>query len=74
MGNVHQPHSQEVVCNRSLYIRFPSLGIMTITSQKTDKAFYSYIKVNEEEHAEMLAKHWTKNSSTKQLKDEDNYE
>lgn len=27
---------------------------MAITGHKTKKAFYSYIKVSEEEHAEML--------------------
>ncbi|WP_299581750.1 tyrosine-type recombinase/integrase [uncultured Sunxiuqinia sp.] len=37
---------------------FPSISIMAITGHKTEKAFYSYIKVNEEEHAEMLLKHW----------------
>jgi integrase len=37
---------------------FPSLSIMAITGHKTDKAFQSYIKVNEEGHAEMLMKHW----------------
>ncbi len=37
---------------------FPSISIMAITGHKTEKAFYSYIKVNEEEHAEMLKKHW----------------
>ena len=39
---------------------FPSISIMAITGHKTEKAFYSYIKVNEEEHAEMLMKHWAK--------------
>lgn len=38
---------------------FPSISIMAITGHKTEKAFYSYIKVNEEEHAEMLMKHWS---------------
>ncbi|MBV5313168.1 MAG: hypothetical protein JZU47_07710 [Prolixibacteraceae bacterium] len=32
---------------------------MAITGHKIEKAFYSYTKVNEEEHAELLAKHWT---------------
>jgi len=39
---------------------FPSLSIMAITGHKTEKAFYSYIKVNEEEHAELLQRHWQK--------------
>ncbi|MBN2660432.1 MAG: tyrosine-type recombinase/integrase [Tannerellaceae bacterium] len=38
---------------------FPAIGIMAITGHKTERAFLSYIKVNEEEHAEMLLKHWT---------------
>ncbi|WP_159519538.1 site-specific integrase [Sunxiuqinia indica] len=38
---------------------FPSISIMAITGHKTEKAFYSYIKVKEEEHAEMLLKHWS---------------
>jgi integrase len=39
---------------------FPSIGIMAMTGHSTEKAFLSYIKVNEEEHAEMLMKHWDK--------------
>jgi integrase len=39
---------------------FPSISIMAITGHKSEKAFYSYIKVNEEEHAEMLRRHWEK--------------
>jgi len=39
---------------------FPAIGIMAITGHSTEKAFLSYIKVNEEEHAEMLMKHWDK--------------
>jgi integrase len=39
---------------------FPSISIMAITGHKTEKAFLSYIKVSEEEHAEMLEKHWAK--------------
>jgi len=33
---------------------------MANTGHKTEKAFYGYIKVNEEEHAEMLKDHWEK--------------
>lgn len=44
---------------------FPSISIMAITGHKTEKAFLSYIKVNEEEHAEMLAKHWNKLNNDK---------
>ncbi len=39
---------------------FPSISIMAITGHKTEKAFLSYIKVSQEEHAEMLMKHWEK--------------
>jgi len=39
---------------------FPSISIMSITGHKTEKAFLGYIKVNEQEHAEMLEKHWAK--------------
>ncbi|MGQ8335818.1 phage integrase SAM-like domain-containing protein [Sunxiuqinia sp. A32] len=44
---------------------FPSLSIMAITGHKTEKAFYSYIKVKEEEHAEMLMKHWRSKNDKK---------
>lgn len=37
---------------------FPTLSIMKMTGHRTDKAFLSYIKVSEEEHAEMLLNHW----------------
>jgi integrase len=39
---------------------FQSRGIMAITGHKTEEAFVSYIKVNEEGHAEMLLEHWEK--------------
>lgn len=39
---------------------FPAIGIMKITGHKTEKAFMKYIKVSEEENAEMLRKHWSK--------------
>ncbi|MDB4334990.1 site-specific integrase [bacterium] len=37
---------------------FPSISIMAITGHQTEKAFLLYIKVSEEEHAELLMKHW----------------
>lgn len=40
--------------------RFPSISIMAMTGHKTEKSFLSYIKVTEEEHAEMLLEHWEK--------------
>lgn len=45
--------------------RFPTLGIMKMTGHKTEKAFLSYIKVTEEEHAEMLRKLWEESEQTK---------
>lgn len=37
---------------------FPSISIMKITGHKTEKAFMRYIKVTEDETANMLEKHW----------------
>jgi integrase len=37
---------------------FPTLSIMSITGHKTEKAFLQYIKVDKEEHAKKLQKHW----------------
>lgn len=44
---------------------FPTLSIMKTTGHKTEKAFLSYIKVTEEEHAEMLLKHWKEKEQIK---------
>ena len=42
----------------NMYIAvIPTLAIMKITGHKTEKAFLKYIKISEEENAEMLAKH-----------------
>lgn len=42
----------------NMYIAgIPTLSIMKITGHKTEKAFLKYIKISEEENAEMLAKH-----------------
>jgi len=38
----------------------PTLMIMSISGHKTEKSFLKYIKVNQEEHAEMMAKEWKK--------------
>ena len=35
----------------------PTLSIMKITGHKTEKAFLKYIKISEEENAEILTKH-----------------
>jgi len=41
---------------------FPSQSIMAITGHRTETAFLKYLKVTEEEHAELLRKHWLNNS------------
>ena len=41
---------------------FPAISIMKITGHKTEKSFLKYIKVSLEEHAELLKKHWEKQS------------
>jgi integrase len=38
----------------------PTLAIMSITGHKTEKSFLKYIKVKQEEHAEMMKKAWEK--------------
>lgn len=38
----------------------PTLMIMSISGHKTEKSFLKYIKVKQEEHAEMMAKEWAK--------------
>lgn len=43
----------------NLYLSgFPSLSIMQITEHKTESAFMKYIKVTNEQHAELLRLHW----------------
>jgi integrase len=37
---------------------FTSISIMTITGHKTEKAFLTYIRVTQEEHAKKLREHW----------------
>lgn len=45
----------------NLYLSgFPALSIMKLTGHKSENAFLSYIKVSEEQHAELLRKHWEK--------------
>ncbi|MDR0796450.1 MAG: tyrosine-type recombinase/integrase [Tannerella sp.] len=36
----------------------PTLAIMSITGHKTEKSFLKYIKVKQDEHAEMMKKAW----------------
>jgi len=38
----------------------PTLAIMSITGHKTEKSFLKYIKVKQDEHAEMMRKAWEK--------------
>ena len=38
----------------------PSITIMRITGHKTEKAFMRYIKLDEEQHAKIIALHWQK--------------
>lgn len=43
----------------NLYLNgFPGISIMKITGHKTEKAFMSYIRVSNEENANLLRKHW----------------
>lgn len=43
----------------NLYLsNFPTLSIMQITGHKTESAFMKYIKVTNEQHAELLRLHW----------------
>lgn len=43
----------------NLYLSgFPTLSIMQITGHKTESAFMKYIKVTNEQHAELLRVHW----------------
>lgn len=49
----------------NLYLSgFPAVSIMKITGHKSETAFLSYIKVTEEQHAELLRKHWEKLAAT----------
>jgi integrase len=40
---------------------FPAIAIMKITGHKTDKAFMKYIRITNEQNAELLEKFWNKN-------------
>lgn len=39
---------------------FPAISIMKITGHKTEKAFMRYIKITEEQNADLLAEFWNK--------------
>ncbi len=43
----------------------PALTIMQITGHRTEKAFMKYIKLDREQHAQVMALHWQNATSTK---------
>lgn len=45
-------------CTNMYKRELPTLMIMSISGHKTEKSFLKYIKVKQEEHAEMMAKRW----------------
>ena len=45
-------------CTNMYKRELPTLMIMSISGHRTEKSFFKYIKVKEEEHAEMMAKKW----------------
>ena len=45
-------------CTNMYKLGLPTLMIMSISGHKTEKSFLKYIKVRQEEHAEMLAAKW----------------
>lgn len=38
---------------------FPAISIMKITGHRTEKSFMKYIKISQEENANLLSKHWS---------------
>lgn len=48
--------------------KVPAYTIMQITGHKTEKAFLSYIKVSNDEHAKILQLHWSAKENTNNLK------
>jgi integrase len=50
----------------NLYLRgTPVLTIMKITTHKTEKSFHQYIKINSEEHADIIRMQWDEPSHLK---------
>ena len=50
----------------NLYLKgFPTISIMKITGHKTEKAFMKYLKISQEQNAELLAKFWKENTTLK---------
>ncbi|RYF58179.1 MAG: site-specific integrase [Cytophagaceae bacterium] len=45
----------------------PAITIMKITGHKTEKAFMRYIKLDEEQHAQIIAQHWQKQVTNSSL-------
>jgi integrase len=46
----------------------PAITIMRITGHKTEKAFMRYIKLDEEQHAKIIALHWQKQAAASPFK------
>lgn len=46
----------------------PSITIMKLTGHRTEKAFMKYIKLNEDEHAQIIQKFWQSQISQATLK------
>ena len=44
---------------------FPAISIMKITGHKTEKSFMKYIKISQEENANLLQLHWKKTTKLK---------
>jgi len=55
---VHSHTGRRNFCTNMYKRELPTLMIMSISGHKTEKSFFKYIKVKEEEHAEMMAKKW----------------
>jgi integrase len=47
-------------CTNQYKRGLPTLMIMSISGHKTEKSFLKYIKVKQEEHAEMMKREWDK--------------
>lgn len=50
----------------NLYLtNFPPISIMKITGHRTEKSFMKYIKISQEENANLLQLHWSENTKLK---------
>lgn len=57
--NVSSHTGRRSFCTNMYKRGLPTLMIMSISGHKTEKSFLKYIKVNQQEHAEMMAKQWS---------------